>query len=865
MNPTHRFLVVIAVVIVGFATSAQAQTVLVDFGGAITTNPTNGNYWNNIWTTGTNFSLVNAANTGTGYWLNLPTNVVMNTNLVPATNGSIPSLGIFNVPTAYSDALYISGTTGTTNTVILGNLNTNQTYDFVIYGARDATTTRATTYTVAGATTSASVTVTNSGTGIGTNGVNFNTSYITISGITPDATTNSGQILVNYAVAAGSFAYLNAMQLTGYVPYTNGLTTNITVAKEYPGATYISNGTTVNANVAGALPTNTRTDLTISGAGSTLALGANQTVASLTGDTNAAVNLNTSSFRVNGSSSTTFAGTISGSGDFAKDGAGTLTLSGSNAMTSFTIVDYGVLNLANSNALANAKLWIYGSASNKMVTFGLAGTNNYNIGDFGGGDGTGILTIGANTITIGASGRSGTSYNGQITGAGGVFVKAGSGTYTLAGSNSYSGGTMLNAGQLNINHASALGTGTFTLANNAKFNNTSGGAISNANNNAIVLGHTNTFSGLSALDLGTGATAISTNGTRLIVSGSGALTLGGNISGTANFWKDGDGTLVLAGSNSMTSLTVIDFGMLSLNHVDALRNAELYLWDNSASRQVVFGVAGANTYNLGALSGNTNASVALGANSLNVGGKNANTTYAGAISGTGGLTKSGTGTFTLSGTNTYGGTTAVIQGTLAVNGNNSAATGSLTVASGAKLSGTGTIGGATTISGIHSPGNSPGVQSFSNGLTYDTGSSITWELAANGLGVRGTDFDGINVTGGALSFSNTTTMNLSFLAPVSWTNSFWAGSYTSTNGWLVYNTSALITGFDSLALSTSWIDSLGNDLAATRPGASFSVYQDTINNDIYLNYAIPEPSTYALLVLAAAGFSSHIVRRRRRK
>ena len=46
-------------------------------------------------------------------------------------------------------------------------------------------------------------------------------------------------------------------------------------------------------------------------------------------------------------------------------------------------------------------------------------------------------------------------------------------------------------------------------------------------------------------------------------------------------------------------------------------------------------------------------------------------------------------------------------------------------------------------------------------------------------------------------------------------------------------------------------------------GSSFSLYNDGISNDIYLNYAVPEPSTYALLALAAAGLGAHVVRRRR--
>ena len=51
---------------------------------------------------------------------------------------------------------------------------------------------------------------------------------------------------------------------------------------------------------------------------------------------------------------------------------------------------------------------------------------------------------------------------------------------------------------------------------------------------------------------------------------------------------------------------------------------------------------------------------------LSLGGGNTTNSYAGTLSGAGGLTKAGTGTLTLSGTNTYSGNTAVNAGTLAI-------------------------------------------------------------------------------------------------------------------------------------------------------------------------------------------------------
>lgn len=71
----------------------------------------------------------------------------------------------------------------------------------------------------------------------------------------------------------------------------------------------------------------------------------------------------------------------------------------------------------------------------------------------------------------------------------------------------------------------------------------------------------------------------------------------------------------------------------------------------------------------------------------------------GAITGTGAFHQIGTGLTRLNGNNAYQGETLVNQGTLIINGDQSAATGATTVASGATLGGNGTIGGDVTFAG----------------------------------------------------------------------------------------------------------------------------------------------------------------------
>lgn len=102
------------------------------------------------------------------------------------------------------------------------------------------------------------------------------------------------------------------------------------------------------------------------------------------------------------------------------------------------------------------------------------------------------------------------------------------------------------------------------------------------------------------------------------------------------------------------------------------------------------------------------------------------------LDGAGGLSKEGSGTLTLSASNTYNGATTVSAGILLVNGNQSVATGSVTVFDGATLGGTGIIGGATTVAGTLSPGaaSSIGTTTFSSDLTLQNTATAYMELGS---------------------------------------------------------------------------------------------------------------------------------------
>lgn len=161
--------------------------------------------------------------------------------------------------------------------------------------------------------------------------------------------------------------------------FYNGGTFNLNGASPntYFGPTYLTNAVTVNANSVGALPTlNGRSpvfmDQTGSGS-SNLVLGANQSIAALTGATSSSVNLNGNTLTIGtDSGSTTFAGAISGAGGLIKDGASTQVLSGSNASyTGTTTVRAGALVLDystnNGTKLSSTAVLTLGSATLQLT------------------------------------------------------------------------------------------------------------------------------------------------------------------------------------------------------------------------------------------------------------------------------------------------------------------------------------------------------------------------------------------------------------------------------------------------------------------------------------------------------------------
>lgn len=140
------------------------------------------------------------------------------------------------------------------------------------------------------------------------------------------------------------------------------------------------------------------------------------------------------------------------------------------------------------------------------------------------------------------------------------------------------------------------------------------------------------------------------------------------------------------------------------------------------------------------------------------------------------------------------------------------------------------------------------------------GSNVVWELIDNTVSGRGTDYDGVEVSGN-LTFTGSTTITLDFAllgSLADWTNAFWNSDYTETNGWKIFDVNGVITGFENLTLAGSTIDKDGTSLTDERSGASFSLFEGA--DGVYLNYAaVPEPS---VALLGGIGLLALLCRRR---
>jgi autotransporter-associated beta strand protein len=340
-------------------------------------------------------------------------------------------------------------------------------------------------------------------------------------------------------------------------------------------------------------------------------------------------------------------------------GSSTLVLTGTNTYTGGTTISAGTLQLGNggtTGAIAgdvvnNGQLVF---ARSNTVTFGgtISGTGSVTIqngiGGFtlltGNSNYTGGTTISSGILVIGSGGTTGSivgdivnnsqltfsrsdnvTFDGQITGSG-ALSKFGAGTLTLTADNTYSNGTVIAAGTLQLGN---------------------GGTTGNI-----------------------GSSTLNDGGT-LAFNRSNLLSFGAMIFGTGNVVQSGSGTTVLTAANSYQGGTTISAGTLQVTNNSSVGSGAVTL-DGGTFRSGAANLSFANDFVVNAAGGV-------------ISNGNRRLTLSGVISdGIGApaqlnLIGGNNGTTILSGVNTYSGGTLVSKTTVQVRNNSAVGTGTVTL------------------------------------------------------------------------------------------------------------------------------------------------------------------------------------------
>lgn len=419
--------------------------------------------------------------------------------------------------------------------------------------------------------------------------------------------------------------------------------------------------------------------------------GFNQRVGALASTAAGTVELGSATLDVGGNNaSTTFTGSVTGTGGLVKRGTGTLSLTGNNTYTGSTAINSGSVSLGIGEAAT-----MLASTSVQL------------------GSGASLIFNTSSNLAVA---------NGLISGSG-QLVQRGTGNLTFNGANTYSGGTLLESGAVlfaaNAASSTALGSGTVNVTGNTTLRTVASGTpVQRALGNAFTLQSGATLSvdasssngtlGLNGAISGSGHLAVtSAAGTAVILAGnlnitgtttvvanstlqvgnggtSGTLTsasvsvasgallrfnhsdasnFNSAVSGLGAFEKIGAGSLTVGGPLSHTGTTTIGAGSLvtgAAQVLSALSNTTV----NSGATLDLNG----HSQTLGSLAGSGTVQTGADAQTVLSVGNATSTIFSGNIAGSGNLTKNGTGTLTLSGANTYTGETRISLGGLTLSG-----------------------------------------------------------------------------------------------------------------------------------------------------------------------------------------------------
>jgi fibronectin-binding autotransporter adhesin len=627
-------------------------------------------------------------------------------------------------------------------------------------------------------------------------------SYASGSTTAPDTTVNEGVLQIGNLGSSltGSLAGNVSLNTNGTLDFNDIDPAHETFSGfiRGTGTLQLDSGTLILTNAGNVL---TNTNIT----GGTLQIGDGTSTGSLF--STFITNNGTLAFDPPTGQTLTINGAISGTGGLDQIGSGTTDLTGASSFTGNSTIAAGTLEFGSGSSFTGAGTFTVDSGatlafgSTSSFTFGSVITGAGNVSVMGPtiltntDDYSGTTTISSSSLQVGNSTTAGAitgtsavsiaaganlsfvnssspTFGAPISGAGSVTVDLASGSsIAFTGNNTYSGGTNLEGGTLQVASASNLGIGPGTV------NFTNGATLQFTSANTFTQGVT----------VGTGGGTFDTNGNA--VTWSGAIANGPGTPGSLTVTDStapNSGTFILTANNTYTGGTIITSnGTLQIGNETGKGSIQGPVTDN-------------------------------GFLDFDYGGS---TTFAGVISGSGEVSQNDTtgGTLVLSGANTsFSGPVTIVAGKLQVASASNLGDGSSTnyvyMDPGTTLavSATGAFGNKLYLSG------DPTIQ-VANGTT------TTW----NGIVVDGATPGTLNVSGGGTLILTDTSNSYSGGTVVLGNSTLSIGSDAvlgaSTGGLTLGGTSPNSAG--TLAVTQSF--TLGSGRAVTVTGAGGTVNTGT--------------------------------------
>jgi len=524
--------------------------------------------------------------------------------------------------------------------------------------------------------------------GVGTVSITNSANNLGVVSGTPNTVTiNAGTLEVGGAGRLQSGSYAGAITNAGIFKYNS--TDDQTLSGVISGAGALTKDNTSTLTLSAL---NTYTGATTISDG-TLEIGS---AGKLGNGSYAGTIANDGILNYNSSATQTLNGIISGTGAIVLNGTGQLNLSANNSFTGGVTVNNGTLSLESGGIGDNGPLTVNGGlvsvsihdSYDNLLVSELSGTG-------------GLIDVSRRRLTV--TQATDTTYAGVIQDVGGIisngngtaFTKAGVGTLTLTGDNTYSKNTTVSGGTLEVSGA-LYSAGTVT-------------------DTSLTIGAAGTLDVTGAGSLGLGAAfdkTIANSGT-INYNSTTDQELSGVISGAGVLTKDNTSTLTLTGANTYSGATNINAGILRADVADV------------AATSGALGNSGDITFTGGTLQYTANSAgsdystrikSSTSAMTFDTNGQNVTFATKFANTNTGGLTKLGAGELSVVlDSSSYTGLTKVDGGTLVL-GNN-------------------TVNNTNT---------------SSSGFEINNGSTLQFERGAQGILIGGKTFTFDSNGGGAL-------------------------------------------------------------------------------------------------------------------